>query len=121
VTSINTHVSFSLSWMIISGFLLGIIMLVCTCGLFLFFVHLFIHSFIHSFVHSFIHPFATCRALGQDKQNLKYKRHAPSPKIYKTYINSVSKPISIIDQLHKYECYLNRLIQFHNGNFYNRI
>jgi hypothetical protein len=60
------------------------------------------------FIYSFIHPFATCIAVGQVKQSLKHKSNAPSQTIYKTYINSVNKPINMIDQLHKCE-YYNRI------------
>jgi hypothetical protein len=86
-----------------------------------FFVHWFIRLFAHSFVHSIIHPFATYTALGQVKQTLKHKSYALSPRNYKTCMNSVNKPVAIIDQLHECEYYVNRRRKFHTTHFYNRI
>jgi hypothetical protein len=75
------------------------------CGLY---PSIALEGFIYLFIHSFVHLFAIY--IAQVKQNLKHKSYAPSQTIYKTYTNSVNKPINTFDQLKKCEYYLNRLI-----------
>jgi hypothetical protein len=55
-----------------------------------------------------IHPFATSIALGQVSQSYNTKAMFHHKQFYKTYINSVNKPITMINQLH-------------NCKYYNRI